>query len=233
MNAGEVFPDFDQSVSVPHATAAPAGLISGVALGLSLLLAALCAVSGCSAMWGLKQEDVASIIANSDAFRQPRTYQVDFFGGMGDCSKADTEHPRWRPLLELGLVRTRVKTETSKPIELAPGRPMVVSVPTCILELTEEGRRQSGNWAKPRPPSKADWEIPIATRQLVSVVRVVQKTDDADVTFAWRWQPNSIGQKLGGLFPDADGHTSNATLRRDEKQWRVVSLSGMGNSGPS
>ncbi len=132
----------------------------------------------------------------------------------GNCESALSASDNWRQFRQLGLIEVRPGSRWDE------GRQYAV----CEVVLTEETRREINSLSsQPEAPNLRDSiDIPVGERNFVRVLNVGGgDRESAEVNFAWQWQPNLLGRKLG---VSTRIRTGNATLWQYEDGWRLVKL---------
>jgi hypothetical protein len=166
------------------------------------------AAQGCGSEPVPDRLTIAQLIQNADEFRKPRTLHLSrTFRGGCETALANADH--WRQLANLALILVH------------DGEHGV-----CTVELSEEVRRETSRTTfaeNSLPPLTADEiEIPIAVRNFLRVLDFrPPEAQSLQARFAWEWQPNLMGRKLG---LERTARTGTAVFWLDSDGWRLVRL---------
>lgn len=168
---------------------------------LALVLAAAAALYAAGTFGRSRAgEFQAGLIRRSEAFNRPVTFSVE--------ERADGDGaPAVVVLRELGLVRTvETSVETEAGDETPEAETSAAPFRLTRVELTEEGRRESGAWkasearaaARPQESAGRVWAVPVGGREFIEVKRVYPTSQGvyelSTVEFTWRWLPNDLGR---------------------------------------
>lgn len=167
----------------------------------------LCTLSlcACTPRDFLTRRLAADLIAGSDTFRAPQTFQMR----TGILSNKDYLSPDYLALQRRGWI-SAIK---------APCPPSVE--PPCLdLTLTPAGVDAFQTLITAAQAEKQSFNFPVARRQLVAINAIAKHGSEADIDFTWRWIPlNEIG---AALYPSDPHYRSLVAFRSYDDGWRVV-----------
>jgi hypothetical protein len=159
------------------------------------------------------QDEAKKCIEETKWFQEPRTVRLAT-GELpsGAMTVADYKADQvYRVLQELDL------------ITIEPGS----TKQTTRVLLTQRGLEASKQWEWKRSEATDGklswdvWQIPVATREVVEVLKPASGIPGtAVVEFVWKWAPTPLGEKL--VLPSEPVRTSTS-FKKDERGWRVVS----------
>lgn len=189
-----------------------------------------------SALEKLKQRQEKRI-ADGDAvktasFKIPHTFTNRYVGRTetGAASYMSSENLPYKRLADRGLIQVVRGLRCS-----AIGH----TYNACdVIVFTEEGRRASAQWKSRKeqepyggfrfdaPHSELgtayQWEVPVATAEIMSVTGIVQKPDStrAEVEYEFRWRPTEFAW-LDRKGIDEMPQTRTATFTKYDDGWRL------------
>jgi hypothetical protein len=177
------------------------------------LTALLLLAAGCGTTPALERFEAARIIMNQESFRRPQMIRVAS-SVESDCATARVNADRWRQFEELGLVSVAELRESG------------TGKAVCRATPSEEVRREMQTWAGPERfrinGGGEPWEIPVATRNFLRIDEMRESNGPSyEVEFAWQWQPNKIGERLG---LETQPQPASARLWLYESGWHVTNL---------
>ncbi len=163
-------------------------------------------LSSCSPRDFLTRRLAADLIAGSNAFRAPQSFQMT----TGVLSNKDYLSPEYVELQHRGWISA---TRANCPPDLAPA-------PCWDIALTPVGVDTFHALIAPADADKPSFRIPAARRELVAVTGISKQGRVADVEFTWRWIPlNEVG---AALYPGDVRYKSTAGFRCYDDGWRVA-----------
>lgn len=188
-------------------------------LGLALLvICPLTAAGGAFASDDISAEDAARLLKSHEMFADIQTITLNI--GTIHAKLSDVEHyqPKYTAFKSMGLIELASVT-----IESSDKDPKK-NIDGTRVSLTEKGLKESTVWKKER---ENEWSVTIAERQLVEVIKVHKDAGDRihGIEFSWTWVPTRIGE---GLKFSSSNERAYAKLKRDGKDWQIVSIRALG-----
>jgi len=164
------------------------------------------ATTACSPRDFLTRRLAGDLIAGSEAFRTPQQFGLR----IGILSNKSYLSPEYLVLQHRGWISA---TNATCPAELAPA-------PCWDVSLTPSGV----DTVKPLIPSddsaKSFFEIPVARREVTSIIGISKQGNFADVDFSWKWVPlNEVG---AALYSGDLHYTSTVSFRNYDDGWRIA-----------
>jgi hypothetical protein len=174
-------------------------------LAVSLCLISLCA--GCSPRDFLTRRLAADLISASDAFKTAQLFDLR----TGIVSNKDFSSPDSMVLQRRGWI---IGVEQNRcPEGINPS-------PCWDVLLTPLGVDTIRPLLSNAIPGSGPIEIPVARRELVSIVGISKSGNVADVEFTWHWiSSNQVG---AALYDSGVQYWSKVGFRSYDDGWRVV-----------
>jgi hypothetical protein len=177
-------------------------------LSIFVLVLGILLFSSCSPRDFLSRRLAADLIAASDPFRVPQTFQVR----TGVLSNKDYLSSDYLAMQRRGWI-----SGTKAPC------PPAVESPCLDVMLTPAGVEAFQSLITPAQAEKQEFTLPVARRQLVAVTGISKQGNTADVEFIWRWMPlNEVG---AALYSADQRYRSLGAFRSYDDGWRVVTTS--------
>lgn len=174
-------------------------------LQIGVLVFWLTLLSSCSPRDFLTRRLAADLIAASDVFRAPQSFQLR----TGVISNQDYLSPDYIALQHHGWISA---TKAPCPAALAP--------PPCWdVTLTPAGVDTFQTLIPPGDADKQSFSVPAARRELIAVTGISKQGNTADVEFTWHWIALN---EVGAVFYQSDTrYRSSAGFRDYDDGWRV------------
>jgi hypothetical protein len=173
---------------------------------VALCLATLLLLPSCSPRDFLTRRLAADLIAASDTFAAPQSFQLR----TGIISNQDHLSSDYIILQHHGWIAAAT----------APCPPVLGPPPCWDITLTPSGVDAFQNLIPPGDAGKATFTISAARREFVAITGIAKQGNTADVDFSWKWVPlNELG---AALYPSDVRYYSTATFRCYDDGWRLV-----------
>jgi len=172
---------FEQEIEMEkrQSSAVPLLLIIGLIVGLV-------AVSGYFLVQSrkvLSPAEASQVV--SDVLKTQGPTTVSFHvGTVKERSDESVQDPRYRLLQKIGIIEIGKTRDEKTPVSLtAKGEELLKQIPGVTRTKDEDG--------------KESLTVPLATRQLVQVMKVkMNGPDRAAIQYSWKWQTNAIGENF-------------------------------------
>jgi hypothetical protein len=171
----------------------------------SILILGVLLFTACTPRDFLTRRLASDLIATSDTFRSPQTFQMR----TGILSRKDYLSADYLALQRRGWISGTKAT-----------CPPSVESPCLDVTLTPAGVDAFQTLISSTQAERQAFTLPVARRQLVAVIAIAKHGSDADVDFTWRWIPlNEVG---AALYPGDRRYHSLVVFRSYDDGWRVV-----------
>lgn len=192
---------------------------ANLVVGLALLV--ICPLTASAAAFpsdDMSAEDAARLLKSHEMFADTQTIKLNVGTIHARLSDVEQYQPKYTAFKSMGLIELASVT-----IESSDKDPKK-NIAGTRVSLTEKGLKESTFWKKER---ENEWSVTIAERRLVEVIEVHKDADDRihGIEFSWTWVPNGIGE---GLKFSYSNERAYAKLKRDGKDWQIVSIRALG-----